>query len=65
MVAALSDYKAVVLIATEKERAFTGLRRDICLECGTQTQGFASSFSISSSLVSKRPSSDSMTGLAI
>jgi hypothetical protein len=65
MVAALSDYKAVILVATEKKRAFTGLRRDVRLKCGAQTQGFASISSISSSLVSKRPSSDSMTGLAI
>jgi len=65
MVAILSDDKAVILVAAKKVRAFTGFKRDICLKRGAQTQGLASSFSCSSSLVSKRPSSDSMTGLAI
>jgi hypothetical protein len=64
-VAAFSNQKAVVFIATEKKFAFTGFRRNIRCKRGTSDQGLASISASSSSLEPKRPSSASMTGLAM
>lgn len=62
---AFTDQEGIVIVAAKEQRSFGGVRGNVRGEGAAANQGFASSSSISSSFSPKRPSSESMTGLAM